>query len=98
MKLRNTPKEYQDYYRQCQINGIGPMAYEKWQVLQNNRKKDNFPSHDPPKKTLWDKIDKDLLFRSQLETRYRPDDCGFILRDDESLSLGNRSIFPRKDK
>jgi hypothetical protein len=61
--------------------------------LRKTKKNDNFPSHNPPKKTLWDKIDKDLLYRSQLETRYRPDEDGNIIRDNESLSLGNRKIM-----
>ena len=90
MKLRSTPREYQEYFRKCQSEHINPMPWEKWQAIENAKKQDNFPSHNPPKKTLWDKIDKDILFRSQLETRYREDDSGFILRDNESLSLGNR--------
>lgn len=90
MKLRNTPKEYQDYYHSTNR----PMAWEKWQAIQNQNKekKDNFPSHNTPKKTLWDKIDNDLLYRAQLETRHRPDKDGNVLGIE---TMSNRKVLGR---
>lgn len=88
MKLKNTPKEYQDYYH----NTIKPMPWEKWQVLKNKEKKENFPSHNPPKKTVWDKIDNDLLYRAQLETRHRPDKDGDVLGIE---TMSNRKVLER---
>ena len=90
MKLRNTPKEYQEYYH----NTDKPMPWPKWQAIENAKKKDNFPSHNPPKKTLWDKIDKDLLFRTELECRNIIDEDGNVL----GRTMANRRFVPRKNK
>jgi hypothetical protein len=90
MKLRNTPKEYQDYYHSTDR----PMAWAKWQVLRNKekQKQENFPSHNTPKKTVWDKIDNDLLYRAQLETRHRPDKDGDVLGIE---TMSNRKVLER---
>lgn len=92
MKLRSTPREYQEYWKQCQSEHVHPMPWEKWQVIQNSKKKENFPSHNPPKKTVWDKIENDLLYRSQLEVRHRPDSDGFISGNE---TMSNRLVLPR---
>ena len=70
------------------------MPWPKWQAIENAKKKDNFPSHNPPKKTLWDKIDKDLLFRTELECRNIIDEDGNVL----GRTMANRRFVPRKNK
>ena len=94
MKLKNAPKAFQEYWRLCQSENIQPMPYETWVKHHNNNKKENFPSHNPPKKTVWDKIENDLLYRSQLELRHRPDSDGFISGNE---TMSNRLVLP-KDK
>lgn len=85
MKLRQTSKEYQEYFHSTKK----PMSWEQWQRIEIDKKtsQENFPSHNPPKKTLWDKIRKDPVFARTLEKRIKMDD-DTILSDNPTM--GNR--------
>jgi hypothetical protein len=70
MKLRHllkTPKEYQDYYYSTK----NPMTWEQWQRIEIDKKtaSENFHSHNVPKTTFWDKVEKDPVYYSTLKTR-----------------------------
>jgi hypothetical protein len=79
--LRKTSKEYQEYYAITK----NPMTWEQWQRIEIDKKiaQENFPSHNPPKKTLWDKLEKDPVYYSTLKGRVG--DCG-------EPTMGNRKM------
>ena len=90
MKLKNTPIEYQNYYANCQEDGIQPMQYGVWQNNHNPTLNDlsrwNKARTAP---SLWEKINKDPVYDAILNTRIRKDNDGMILSD--VPTMGNRS-------
>ena len=90
MKLKSTPKEYQDYWHSTK----NPMSWSEWQRIENDKKKDNFLSHNVPKTTLWDRMSKDRAYESAVESRNRIDEDGMVL----GRTMSNRQFVPRRNK
>ena len=92
MKLKNTPKEYQEYWH----SNKNPMSWSEWQRIENDKKMnaDNFRSHNTPKTTLWDRMRKDRAYESAVESRNRIDEDGHVL----GRTMSNRQFVPRKNK
>jgi hypothetical protein len=82
-------KDYQRYKNLCESDGIKPMDINKWLFMHTDKHEDMSrwnKSRTAP--SLWEKMDKDVLYDSLLKGRVDP--------DIDYVSMSNRVEIKRK--
>jgi hypothetical protein len=96
MKQKNHPlfKEYTRYKNLCELDRKQFMCFQKWLISHRPQDKslDRWRgSSGAP--SLWDKLDKDILYDAQLKTRFPKDEFGYVM---EEGSMSKRMYVRKK--
>jgi len=69
-RTRSSP-EWDNYRRNCIVDGIKPMSFEKWNNIKTEKEPEDMSRWNGARTapTLWDKINKDPVFEETLRIR-----------------------------